>query len=51
MWSIRSILGGSCLRKRIDLAVVSLDNGEPSPEARGGATVCSQPSWLGQLGS
>ena len=25
MWSIRSILGGSCLRKRIDPAVVSLD--------------------------
>ena len=26
IWSIRSILGGSCLRKSIDLTVTSLDN-------------------------
>ena len=26
IWSIRSILGGSCLRERIDFAVESLDN-------------------------
>ena len=26
IWSIRSIIGGSCVRKRIDPAVESLDN-------------------------
>ena len=52
MWSIRSILRGSYLRKRIDPADVSLDNRLTiSPEARDEATACSKSSWPGQLGN
>ena len=35
IWSIRSILGGSCLRKRIDPVVASLDNRRTSSRGEG----------------
>ena len=51
IWSIRSILGGSCLRKSIDPAVISPDNMQTISLGKGGATACSLLSWPGQSGN